>query len=318
MDLPVTKPKTSRYAQGYLICLSGTVMWSFTAIFISYLSRTYQLPALVLAFWRDLFVAGALALFFIIARPALLRAGRPNLGFLIAYGLVLTLFNSLWTVSVVFNGAAVSTVMAYSSAAFTAVLGWRLYGEQLGLRKITAVVLSITGTVLVAGALNPSVWRLNPLGIITGLLSGIAFAAYSLMGKAASQREINPWTTLLYTFSFAALFLLGLNLLGGNLPGGVATPNLLWLSGALMGWLVLFSLAVVPTIGGYGLYTVSLGYLPVSVANLIATLEPVMTAIWAFLLLGERLTAVQIFGSALIITGVMLLRLPSEQIVGEP
>jgi drug/metabolite transporter (DMT)-like permease len=318
LDLPVIKPKTSRYAQGYLICLSGTVMWSFTAIFISYLSRTYQLPALVLAFWRDLFVAGALALFFIIARPALLRAGRANLGFLIAYGLVLTLFNSLWTVSVVFNGAAVSTVMAYSSAAFTAVLGWRLYGEQLGLRKITAVVLSITGTVLVAGALNPSVWRLNPLGIITGLLSGIAFAAYSLMGKAASQREINPWTTLLYTFSFAALFLLGLNLLGGNLPGGIATPNLLWLGGALMGWLVLFSLAVVPTIGGYGLYTVSLGYLPVSVANLIATLEPVMTAIWAFLLLGERLTAVQIFGSVLIITGVMLLRLPSEQIVGEP
>ncbi len=317
MDLSVATPKTSRYARGYLICLSGTVMWSFTAIFISYLSRAYQLPALVLAFWRDIFVGGALALVFWLTRPALLRAGRPNLGFLVAYGLVLALFNSLWTVSVVFNGAAVSTVLAYSSAAFTAVLGWRMYGEQLGLRKITAVALSITGTVLVAGALDPAVWQVNPLGIITGLLSGIAFAAYSLMGKASAQREINPWTTLLYAFVFGAVFLLGLNGLNGILPGGIASRNLLWLGGALGGWLVLFSLAVIPTIGGYGLYTVSLGYLPVSVANLIATLEPVLTAIWAFLLLGERLTTLQIFGSALIITGVLLLRLRPEPIARE-
>lgn len=317
MDLSVSQPKTSRYARGYLICLCGTVMWSFTAIFISYLSRAYQLPALVLAFWRDVFVGVALALVFWIARPTLLRPGRPNLGFLAAYGLVLAMFNSLWTVSVVFNGAAVSTVLAYSSAAFTAVLGWRFYGEQLGLRKITAVVLSITGTVLVAGALDPSVWRLNPLGIITGLLSGIAFAGYSLMGKASSQREINPWTTLLYAFAFGAAFLLGMNLLDGVLPGGIASTNLFWLGDALSGWLVLFSLAVIPTIGGYGLYTVSLGYLPVSVANLIATLEPVLTAIWAFLLLGERLTALQIFGSTLIIIGVLLLRLQPEPVAGK-
>ena len=68
-------------------------------------------------------------------------------------------------------------------------------------------------------------------------------------------------------------------------------------------------LAVGPTLGGYGLYTVSLTHLPAATANLIATLEPAMTAGLAFLFLGERLTLPQFLGGSLVLTGVLLLRL---------
>jgi len=105
---------------------------------------------------------------------------------------------------------------------------------------------------------------------------------------------------------------LAYNLLQGLLPasiGGGAPANLLWLGTAWTGWLVLVALAVGPTVGGYGLYTVSLTYLPASVANLIATLEPAMTASLAYILLGERLSVPQLIGSALIIGGVIVLRL---------
>jgi drug/metabolite transporter (DMT)-like permease len=309
----ISKVKSSsRLTQGYLICILGTLIWSFTAIFIRYLTENYHMPPLVLAFWRDLLVFSALGGFFIIFSPSRLRFAKGNLGFLILYGLVLSVFNSLWTVSVALNGAAVSTVLAYSSAAFTAVLGWRVFGERLGAVKIIAVSLSLLGCVFVSGAYSPAAWGLNPLGIITGLLSGLAFAGYSLMGKAASERRIYPWTTLLYTFGFAACFLLAYNLLQGLLPasiGGGAPANLLWLGTAWTGWLVLVALAVGPTVGGYGLYTVSLTYLPASVANLIATLEPAMTASLAYILLGERLSVPQLIGSALIIGGVIVLRL---------
>jgi drug/metabolite transporter (DMT)-like permease len=308
LSLTAITNSSSRYTRGYLICLTATVSWSFTAIFIGYLSRRFQMPPLLLAFWRDLLVAAALALVFLFARPKLLRAGQHDLPFLISYGLVLALFNSTWTVSVVYNGAAVSTVMAYSSAAITAILGWRLYGESLGLRKVIAVILSIVGTVLVAGAYDPAVWQLNPLGVLTGLMSGVAFAGYSLMGKASSRRGINPWTTLFYAFLFGGVFILAFNLIPAWLPEGIASTNFTWLGGALDGWLVLILLALAPTIGGYGLYMVSMGYLPVSVAQLIATLEPVLTAIWAFLLLSERMSSLQIAGSVLILSGVLLLR----------
>lgn len=314
------KSAPSRFTQGYMICLAGTTLWSFTAIFIRYLIVTYQMPALVLAAWRDLLVALALAAVFVVFRRPLLHPGRQNLGFMLVYGLVLALFNSLWTISVVYNGAAVSTVLAYSSAAFSAVLGWRLFHESLGMSKIIAVILSLTGCVFVSGAYDPATWQLNTLGIITGLLSGLAFAAYSLMGKTSSRRGINPWTALLYSFLIAGLMLVVFNFFEAWLPAGIASTNFLWLGNAWVGWLVLISLAWLPTIGGYGLYTVSLGYLPVSVANLIATLEPAMTAAWAFLFLGERMTGLQIAGSAMIIAGVLLLRVsnPEEQVSETP
>jgi len=302
------------FNRGYLICFTGTVLWSFTAIFIRYLNDAYRMPPLVLAFWRDALVFAGLAIVFLLFAPARLNISRGNMGFLLFYGLVLSVFNSLWTVSVALNGAAVSTVLAYSSAAFTAVFAWQIFGESLGLLKVLAVSLSMLGCVLVAGAYDPKAWVANPLGILTGLVSGLAFAAYSLMGKAASRRGLPPWTALLYTFMFAASFLLIYNLAPGWLQSQDLSGDLLRLGASATGWGILLALAWVPTIGGYGLYTVSLNYLPASVANLIATLEPAMTAVSAYLLLGEILTSTQLFGSAFILAGVVLIRLNEGRI----
>ena len=66
--LKCNKPLPHRLTRGYLICITGTVLWSSTAIFIRYLTETYAIPALVLAFWRDLTLALTLGLFFLIFR----------------------------------------------------------------------------------------------------------------------------------------------------------------------------------------------------------------------------------------------------------
>ena len=300
--------------KGYLIAISATVLWSSTAVFIRYLTETYHLPPLVLAFWRDFFVSLALGAGLWIAKRHLLRAPRSKMIFLLIYGLVLALFNGAWTVSVAFNGAAVSTVLAYSSAAFTALLGWRFLGERLDWTKLVAVSLSMAGCILVSGAYDPAAWRLNPAGITIGLISGLAFAVYSLMGRSASDQGLNPLTSLLYTFSFGAGFLLLINLLTPG-PGELPLASLMWLGTQWQAWLVLLVLAVGPTIGGYGLYAISLVYLPASVANLIATLEPAMTAVLAYSFLSERMTGPQIAGSAIIIAGVLFLRWMESRLV---
>jgi drug/metabolite transporter (DMT)-like permease len=118
---------------------------------------------------------------------------------------------------------------------------------------------------------------------------------------------------LVYTFGGAAFFIFFYNLIGGLLPPGVASTEFFWLDGSIIGWLALLTLAIGPTVGGFGLYSVSLTYLPASVANIIATLEPVMTAILAYFLLAERFTPPQIIGSFLIISGVIILRFGQER-----
>jgi drug/metabolite transporter (DMT)-like permease len=308
--MPNRTRSTSTLARGYTIALVSAAILSTTAIFIRYLYNTYHIPALVLAFWRDLFtaltIAGVLALF----HRRLLAIDRRDLPYLVGYGLVLAVFNSFWTLSVAFNGAAVATVLAYSSAAFTALLAWWLLKERLDWAKMLAVLLCLAGCALVSGALDASAWQTNLLGILTGVLSGLGYAGYSLMGRSASQRGLNPWTSLSYTFGFGAAFLLLFNLAsGGAIPGAAARPaELLWLGNAYSGWGILLLFAAIPTVGGYGLYNVSLSLLPSSIANLIATSEPVWTAVIAFFLLDERLDAVQIGGSLLILAGVVLLR----------
>ncbi|MCL4517210.1 MAG: EamA family transporter [Firmicutes bacterium] len=310
---------SSNLARGYTIALICAAILSTTAIFIRYLTQTYHMPPLVLALWRDGLVAFTLLPVLGLLYPSLLRVNPRDLRYLTVYGLVLAIFNSLWTISVSLAGAAIATVLVYSSAAYTALLGWWLLKERLGWAKLLAVAFSLGGCVLVAGALDPAAWRGNPVGILTGILSGLCYAAYTLMGRSASQRGLNPWTTLLYTFGLAAVFLLLFNLLPGRLlPGNATHPaDLFWLRDSLAGWGILLLLAAGPTVVGFGLYNVSLGYLPASVANLIVTLEPVFTTVIAYFLLGERLSNSQLGGSLMILAGVLFLRIYEGWLAGQ-
>jgi drug/metabolite transporter (DMT)-like permease len=302
---------SSKLTHGYIIALISAAILSTTAIFIRYLTDTYQLPALILAFWRDLLVTATLIVLLGAFRPALLKASRRHLPFLFAYGLVLAIFNALWTLSVALNGAAISTILVYCSAGFTALLGWLVLEEHLDWAKAFAVGFSLLGCILISGGLNPANWAANLMGILIGIASGLLYAIYSLMGRSAAQQQINPWTTVLYTFGLAAAFLLFFNLLQSNLllETEAQVADLWWLGDALEGWFILFLLAAGPTVMGFGLYNVSLGYLPASVANLIVMLEPVFTSLLAYALFGERLSGIQVIGGLMILAGVILLRI---------
>ena len=307
-----TSPKTpTTFTRGYTFALISSAVLSTTAIFIRYLTQTYQIPALVLAFWRDLFVSLSLVFVLGIINTSLLKLKTNFLSFLVLYGFILAVFNSFWTLSVALNGAAIATVLVYTSGGFTAMLGRLLLKESLGWVKIFAVVISLTGCILASEALSGSEWLLNPVGILTGMVSGLAYAVYSLMGRSTAKRGINPWTTLFYTFMFATFFLLVFNLIPGlSVPGKAVSPmDLFWLGDQSVGWLILFLLAAGPTLAGFGLYNVSLDLLPSSIANLVLTTELVFTILIAYILLDERLNPIQITGSLLIIASVILIRL---------
>ena len=55
-----------------------------------------------------------------------------------------------------------------------------------------------------------------------------------------------------------------------------------------------------------------MNYLPASITNLLATLEPAMTAVEAYLFLGERMTFIQIAGSLILLMAVIIVQLERE------
>ncbi len=301
----------SRLTKGTLIAIIGITFWSTTGVFIAYLVTNYKMPPLLLAFWRNVLVCVALAPALFLIRRSLLFLPKSQIRFYIFYGLLLAVFNSIWTLSVQANGAAVATVLAYSSAGFTAILARWIFKESLGLSKILAIVLSLTGCILVANAYSREMWNLNPMGVVAGLLSGLLFAGYTLIGKEVTRRHINTWTSMLYSFAFGSLFIMIFNLFPA-LPGAAGSYQALAPSLSTGGWVILITLSFVPTILGFGLYNTSMNYLPASITNLLATLEPAMTAVEAYIFLHERMTAIQIIGSLIILLAVLIVQLAKE------
>jgi drug/metabolite transporter (DMT)-like permease len=281
----------------------SAVILSTTAVFIRHLTEAYHLPALVLAFWRAGFAAVSLVAVLACLKPSLLRVATRDLGFLAVYGLVLGGFNATWTLAVALTNASLATVLVNGSAALTAVLGWWLLRERLGWAKAAAVAVSLLGCAIVSGVADPRAWHANAWGILTGLASALFYAAYSLLGRRASQRGLSPWTTVVYTFAFSCASLFLLNLVR-VLPG---SGEVLFLKAQAGGWGWLFLLAAGPTVVGFGLYNASMRHLPSSVANLVMTTEPVFTALLAFRFFGERLSGSQFAGSTLVMGGVLLL-----------
>lgn len=297
----------STRSKGTLIALIGIAIWSTSGVLISYLLNNYAIGSISLAFWRNFIISLFLFPVLLLFRPRSLKLERRYWPFIVIYGGFLAVFNSIWVLSVNYNGAAVATVLAYSSAGFTAILAYFIFKEPITAPKTAAIVLSLTGSILVSRAYVPEMWSSNTLGISIGLVTGAFFAGYTLFGKASLQRRIDPWGSMFYTFFIGSLFILFFNQLkflpgtSGSLIGTI--PQM-----PTTGWAWMIFLSIGPTLMGFGLYNVSMMFIPASITNILATSEPAMTAVQAYFLLGEKLTWIQITGSLIILLAVIIIQ----------
>jgi len=244
--------------------------------------------------WRALIGAASLAVVLSLTRPQLLRIRPCDLPFFALYGFIGVTMN-FWAYfsAFKFTTLAVAITLLYTFPAFVALLSTIFLGERLTRRKIGAVVLTLLGSGLVAQVHQAEWFRLNLRGILFGLLAGITAASYSIFGKRALGRY-TPWTVVLYAFAAGGLFLAVMS--GPRLLAGVDYPG--------MGWLWILGLALVPSLGGYALYTIGLRDLPASQASIVATWEVVTAAFLGWLVFREHLTLSQFLGAALVCIGI--------------
>ena len=133
--------------------------------------------------------------------------------------------------------------------------------------------------------------RLTGAAIFWGLLSGWTYALYYLFGKRYFGRY-HPATLFMYALPVGALALLPIFRFS---PKTVAT------------WTVLVFLAVVPTYTAYLLYGIGLRRVEATRAATVATIEPVVAAVAAYLAWNERLSVAGYLFAALVIAAVVLM-----------
>ncbi|MBC8447781.1 MAG: EamA family transporter [Chloroflexi bacterium] len=291
-------PRTPERSQtaGYLAVVLATACWAASGIFVSFIMAGREVSALALAFWRDLFTFAILLAGLRLLRPSWLSVPRRDLKWLAGLGSIgLGTFHVLWNLNVMLNGVAVATVQQAAMPAIVAVAAWLLWREPLTRRKGLAIVLTFAGTVLISGLDALGRMELSVPALLVGLSTPVTYAAYSLFGKPIAGRY-HPLTILTYGFGFGALTLLPFQFFTPQ-PWPVPGQTWLWFA-------VLIGFA---TIVPFSFYTFGLGLLPASVAGILAMTEIPVASLYAYVFLGERLTAPQTAGAALVIAGVLLL-----------
>jgi drug/metabolite transporter (DMT)-like permease len=260
----------------------------------------YEGNPMVVVTWRALIGALTLAVILAMLRPQFLRIRPRDLPFFAVYGLLAVTLN-FWTYfsAVKFTTLAVAITLLYTYPAFVALLSALFLGERLTAAKTVAIFVTLAGSALVAQVYQADWLRLNLRGIVFGLLAGISAATYSIFGKRALARY-PPWTVVLYAFAMGGLFLAVGS--GPQLPRALGYPA--------MAWLWILGLALVPSLGGYTLYTIGLRDLPASEASVIATWEVVTAGFLGWLLFGEHLAPAQYLGAALVCFGIAWIQRP--------
>lgn len=261
----------------------------------------YEPDPLVVVTWRALIGVVVLAALLAATRPALLRIPARALPFFLVYGFCGVTLN-FWAYfsAVKLTTLAVAITLLYTYPMLVTLFSALVLGEQLTRTKLAAAGLTLLGSALVAQVHEAEFLRVNLPGILFGLLTACSMAAYSLLGKRALARYA-PWTVVLYAFAGGGLFLaLGS---GSGLLAARDYPPVAW------AWII--GLALIPSLGGYALFTLGLRDLPASQVCVISTWEVVTAALLGWILFSEPLTAGQCLGAALVCTGITWIQRPA-------
>ncbi len=159
---------------------------------------------------------------------------------------------------------------------------------------VVALVASLAGALLVIGAHFGD--RRSLFGDLCGSASALFYAAYQIGVQQARQR-IGTLPLMAWVSAGATVALWPMALLEGRL----------WPHSAI-GWLWLVGLALLVQIGGQVVIAYAVKHLEPARASIGLLVQPATSAVYAWVLLGERLDALQAVGAMLVLSGIYLAR----------
>ncbi len=247
-------------------------------------------------------LAGSVAAFF----GGLKVKGAADLGRLCLGGLLgITLYFSMENVGVDLATASDAALVVASYPAIAMVLEALVYRRRLSARRLSGVALAIVGVnailgnVLVVSAGQG--WDASRLlGDAILLATGLVWALYNLATGGVVARYPMP-TVVFWQTAFGALFFVPVALVEQSIVGGGR-----WVPSGGVALLAVAHLGVLCSVVAFLLYARGLKGLDASSAVSVMNLVPVFGVLFAVVLLGEPLGALQVMGGLVIIAGVTL------------
>ena len=192
---------------------------------------------------------------------------------------------------------AAAAILLYTSPIWIMLMSVLFFHEKLDGRKLLAMGMAFAGCFLVSGFSGEGI---TLPGLLAGLGSGIGYGLYSILGTVALRRHSALKVTA-FTFLFAAA--------GSWLVCRPAEMIALFLKAPdILSLLLLCALtALVTAVVPFLAYTVGLRTVEASRAGILATVEPMVAALFGILVFSEPLTLLSGLGILLILGAVILL-----------
>ena len=273
----------------------GALAMAISPVFV----RLADVGPFASAFWR---VAAALPLLAVWAAVEARQRGEPVAAAFrfdratFVAGLVFAADLLFWHLAILNTTVANATFLA-TMAPVWVVLGSGLFiGEAVDRRVITGLVLCVVGAAALVGTsagFAPD--RLD--GDLYGIATSFFFGAYFLAVRAARRRSGVGRIVFLSSLTSAVILLPVAGLVEGRI-----------LPQSVEGTAAVVALALVSHTGGQGFLTYALGHLPAAFSALVIFIEALAAAVFAWMLLGEPVSALQAAGGALILAGIAAAR----------
>ncbi|MDY6790021.1 MAG: EamA family transporter [Thermodesulfobacteriota bacterium] len=288
-------------SMGYVYVIFAALLWAISGSSAKFLFHSgitlFQLVQL-----RITIAAAGLFLYLLLWKPSLIRV-KPRDIFYFAilglFGMSGVQFTYLFAISKINVAAAI--LLQYMAPSFIAIYAVVFARDKLSLQTVMALVGATFGCYLMVGGYNFDVLAMNIAGIVSGLLSAICFAWYSIHSEYG-MRNYSPWTILFYAMLFAALMW---NILHQPLEAFFHPYNVVqW------GWIIY--IGILGTLVPFGLYLEGVNLIRATRASIAATLEPITAGVISFIFLNEILELWQVMGGGLVIASIIILQLKQE------
>ncbi|MER6434559.1 EamA family transporter [Streptomyces sp900105245] len=293
--------------QGVLYVAIAATAWGTGGAVAAELYGAGGIGPISVSLWRFLAGFGLL-----LAAHLVRRSRRPetvlslratfaaNPGRVLITGLGLATYQTAYFASVQEAGLTVATVVTLGSGPVLVVAGARLtLGERTSAAGTAAVASGVAGLVLLMGGADGSTGPAPLLGIGYALLSAAGYAGVTLLGRFSGRKNADGVSEVtVASFAVGTVCLLPMALLEGLVPD-LEHP-------ALTVGLILY-LGAGPTALAYTLFFVGLGAVRATTASVVALVEPLTAAFIGILVLGERLNAIALAGTALLLFAVLFL-----------
>ena len=194
-------------------------------------------------------------------------------------------------------GAGLATVLGNLQVVLVGLLAWAILREKPPGRSLAAIPVALVGVVLISGAFEKGAYGRNPgLGVAYGILTALAYSGFLLVLREGNRDLRRPAGPLFDSTLVCALGVVVIGLAWGNLdwtPGWKA-QGYLWLlalSSQVLGWLLI---------------SITLPRLPAALTSVLLTFQPVLSVLFAWAILHESPSGLQLGGVALVLCGLLI------------